>query len=313
MSAPAINISGFEKIYRARRRGENDVHALKPLTLAIEPGEVFGLLGPNGAGKTTLVKLLLGIVHATSGSATICGHAAGTTGSKALIGYLPENHRYPAYLAGEGVLSYFGSLSGMETSAVRKRSAMLLELVNMTKWRRTRVRQYSKGMMQRLGIAQALLNDPQVVFLDEPTDGVDPVGRREIRDVIGRLRNEGKTIFLNSHLLSEVELISDRVAILKQGEMVRIGTVRELTSSSNAYHIAVAADRAEEFAEAIAPFGPERIEGASALITADAERVNQAIDSLRARGLLITEITPARRSLEDLFMDIVGDNGGDAR
>jgi ABC-2 type transport system ATP-binding protein len=312
MSTPSIRIEGLEKIYRSGRRAEQDVHALKPLWLDVAPGEVFGLLGPNGAGKTTLVKLLLGIVFPSSGAGMINERRIGTTASKELVGYLPENHRYPPYLTGNGVLNYFGRLSGMSPATIRQRGGALLEMVNMSKWGGTKVRKYSKGMMQRLGLAQALLNDPQVIFLDEPTDGVDPVGRKEIRDLIGRLREEGKTIFLNSHLLSEVELVSDRVAILNKGEMVRIGTVRELTEQARLYRVEVSEEGKEGFAAGIARFAPRELGETSAVIeAADPRDLNAIIDALRAGGALITSITPVRVTLEQLFIDIV--QGGNAQ
>ena len=311
MSTPSIHIEGLEKIYRSGHRTEQDVHALKPLWLDVSPGEVFGLLGPNGAGKTTLVKLLLGIVSPSSGAGTINGRRIGTTASKEIVGYLPENHRYPSYLTGRGVLSYFGRLSGMSASLIEERTGTLLEMVNMSKWSGTKVRKYSKGMMQRLGLAQALLNDPKVIFLDEPTGGVDPVGRKEIRDLIGRLREEGKTIFLNSHLLSEVELVSDRVAILNKGEMVRIGTVRELTEQATLYRVEVSESQGERFASAIARFAPREVQESGAVIEAsDPPQLNAVIDALRSDGILITSITPMRMTLEQLFIDIV--QGGNA-
>ncbi len=312
-STESIGIQGLEKIYPGERRGGPGVHALKPLTLRIAPGEVFGLLGPNGAGKTTLVKLLLGIVYPTAGSATIMGRNIGTVASKEMVGYLPENHRYPLYLTGDGVLRYFGRLSGLDGATLRKRADELLELVNMTKWRRTKVRKYSKGMMQRLGLAQALLNDPQVIFLDEPTDGVDPVGRKEIRDIIVRLREQGRTIFLNSHLLSEVELISDRVAILNQGELVRIGTVRELTETAHTVRIETTPEAGPRFAELAAGLGAQEIEPTSAILDASNQAgLDHAVDTLRAAGVPIAAIVPTRQTLEQLFMQIVG-NRGEAR
>lgn len=305
----AIDINGLEKIYRSSRR-EGSVHALKPLKLQIARGEVFGLLGPNGAGKTTLVKLLLGITYPSSGSASVVGRPIGSTASKQAVGYLPENHRYPSYLTGAGVLSYFGKLSGLGGSDLNKRIAELLELVNMSKWANVRVRKYSKGMMQRVGLAQALLNDPEVIFLDEPTDGVDPLGRKEIRDLILQLRARGKTIFLNSHLLSEIELISDRVAILNKGELVRIGTVKELTENAHLYRIEVAEEQRDRLTGVLAQFKPRVIEGGMAMIeVSDTAGLNAAIDKMRAEGLLITAITPTRQTLEDYFIDIVGKEG----
>jgi ABC-2 type transport system ATP-binding protein len=306
MSETSIRIDGLEKIYRGKGRDQS-VHALKPLKLEVGRGEVFGLLGPNGAGKTTLVKLLLSIVHPSSGSATILNHRIGTIASKELIGYLPENHRFPQYLTGQGVLNYFGQLSGIERGALRKRSDQLLEMVNMTKWRTTKIKKYSKGMMQRLGIAQALLNNPQVVFLDEPTDGVDPLGRKEIRDFILHLKDEGKTIFLNSHLLSEVEMISDRVAILDKGSLVRIGTVNELTRSDRQYRIEVAAEQQEKFARTMSQWTTIPLQGSAAIIDAPTPgELNACIDRLRGDGILITSVTPIRHTLEELFIDIIG-------
>lgn len=309
MTTPAIDINGLEKIYRSSRR-EGSVHALKPLRLEIARGEVFGLLGPNGAGKTTLVKLLLGITHPSSGSASVVGRPIGSTDSKKTVGYLPENHRYPSYLTGAGVLSYFGKLSGLGGADLNKRIAELLELVNMTKWADVRVKKYSKGMMQRVGLAQSLLNDPEVIFLDEPTDGVDPLGRKEIRDLILQLRARGKTIFLNSHLLSEIELISDRVAILNKGELVRIGTVKELTENAHLYRIEVAEEQHGRLTSVLAQFKPREIEGGATMIEVpDTSGLNAAIDRLRAEGLLITAITPTRQTLEEYFIDIVGKEG----
>lgn len=307
----SITAQGLEKIYASTRRGEPRVHALKPLTLEIVPGEIFGLLGPNGAGKTTLVKLLLGIVSPTSGTGSIFGRPIGSVTSKEILGYLPENHRYPSYLTGEGVLRYFGRLSGVEASTLERRITDLLALVNMSSWRKTRVKKYSKGMMQRLGLAQALINDPQVVFLDEPTDGVDPVGRREIRGILDHLRSEGRTIFLNSHLLSEVESVCDRVAILNHGELVRMGTVEELTSNRTRYKIEAQSDQAQEFGRAIAPFSPQQVTGPTALLDLkDVGQLNACIDQLRSQGILLTAISPLRQSLEDLFIDVV--KGGNA-
>jgi ABC-2 type transport system ATP-binding protein len=311
MTTSSIKIEGLQKIYRSGRRNEPDVHALKPLQLSIAPGEVFGLLGPNGAGKTTLVKLLLGIVYPTSGSATIEGKSIGSTASKKLVGYLPENHRYPPYLTGDGVLSYFGRLSGLDASVLRKRAAELLEMVNMTKARTMKVRKYSKGMMQRLGLAQALLNDPQVVFLDEPTDGVDPLGRMEIREIIMELKGRGKTIFLNSHLLSEVELISDRVAILSKGELVKIGTVQELTANEKFYAIEVAPEQGEALPDALGRFEAREInDNVGTIEVANVAELNAVIDQLRSQGIMIASITRPRRTLEQLFIDIVQQTEG---
>ncbi len=310
MHETSIRIEGLEKIYKGSGRKESPVHALKPLHLDISAGEVFGLLGPNGAGKTTLVKLLLGIVHPTSGTATVLGRPAGSRAAKELVGYLPENHRYPPYLTGDGVLRYFGALSDVDPAVIRRRGDELLETVNMTRWRSTRIKKYSKGMLQRIGLAQALLNNPSVIFLDEPTDGVDPVGRKEIRQIITNLKEEGKTVFLNSHLLSEVEMICDRVAILRRGEIARMGTVSELTSTATRFRIEGAPEQAERFDTLAAQAKAERVgEGIAIFDAVDLTQLNARIDAIRAEGLLIRSVTQVKQSLEDLFLDIVGTEG----
>lgn len=303
-----IVINGLEKIYGSKAKSEMLVHALKPLSLEVSSGEVFGLLGPNGAGKTTLIKMLLGIVFPTNGSATICGEKIGTVQSNTNIGYLPENHKYPNYLTGEGVLKYFGALSGIDSNTLDKRISVLLELVNMSKWRTTKIKKYSKGMMQRLGIAQSLINDPKVVFLDEPTDGVDPVGRKEIRDIIFRIQEQGKTIFLNSHLLSEVEAISNRVAILKQGELVRLGTVDELTGTQTRYKFGVDSMSENLFKEFLLA-NKQKLNLKNDFIEIESiNKLNEIIDSMRSAGILITSVVPNKQSLEDFFIQVVSSN-----
>lgn len=204
-----IETTELTKVYRSSF-GNKSVNALSEFNIEIKKGMIFGLLGPNGAGKTTLIKLLLGITFPTSGSAKLLGEDISDYKIKNKIGYLPENHRYPAYLTGGEVLRFFGSLSGMKGQSLNERIDELLKVVKLEEWKKTKVKNYSKGMMQRLGLAQAMLNDPELIFLDEPTDGVDPIGRKEIRDLLISLKTQGKTIFLNSHLLSEVELITEQ-------------------------------------------------------------------------------------------------------
>lgn len=224
--------------YVEKRYGRK-VHALKGVSLKVARGEVFGLLGPNGAGKSTLVKILMTVVRPTRAEGTVLGLPMATKEALRRVGYLPENHRFPKYLTGRQVLDFFAALSGAPRSARRKRIPELLEVVGMTEWADQKVGRYSKGMMQRVGIAQALSADPDLVVLDEPTDGVDPVGRREIRDVLLRLRGEGKTVFINSHLLSELEMICDRVAIMVSGQVARYGTLGELAVSRRCYEVEV--------------------------------------------------------------------------
>jgi len=223
-SSAVLKVDGIGKSF-------NRFKALNGVSLEVEPGTVFSLLGQNGAGKTTLIKILLGILKASSGSAEVLGHAAGSVTSRARIGYLPEDHRFPEYHTGPSLLDFYGGLAGIGRQERKKKVGFWMDRVGLAGREKVRIRGYSKGMKQRIGLAQAFFHDPDLVFLDEPTDGVDPVGRREIRDLMLEMKQQGKTIFLNSHLLGEVERISDRVAILNKGSLIRMGSVAELTDS----------------------------------------------------------------------------------
>src|SRR5256885_2008857 len=196
------------------------IRALKGVSLRVERGEIYGLLGQNGAGKTTLIKILLGITRDSGGEARVLGEPAGKAEVRRRVGYLPEDHRFPDYHTAYSLLHFYGELLGVRRSERRRRIAAALEMVGLVGRMHYKVRTYSKGMKQRVGIAQALFHDPELIFLDEPTNGVDPIGRKEIRDMMTALKEQGHTIFLNSHLLGEVELICDRVAILARGKLV---------------------------------------------------------------------------------------------
>jgi ABC-2 type transport system ATP-binding protein len=233
LTVPVIEIKNLVKQY-------GKIEALKGVTLNVEKGEIFGLLGQNGAGKTTMVKILLGITRPSFGQASLMGESVGTPAVRKRVGYLPEDHRFPDYHSGYSLLEFYGSLLEVPAKDRKARIEEMLELVGLKSRMHYKIRTYSKGMKQRLGIAQALFHDPEVIFLDEPTDGVDPIGRREIRDLLHQLKEEGKTIFLNSHLLGEVELITDRVAILDKGELIRLGTTKELTQQQGLYVIGLA-------------------------------------------------------------------------
>lgn len=282
--------------------GAKPVHALQGVSMSVGRGEIFSLLGPNGAGKTTLIKCLLGIVAPTSGRGEILGHPIGSIKAKTQVGYLPENHRYPLHLTGEQVLDYFGRLSGVTDPVLAQRVTQTLEIVGMAEWRKTRVQKYSKGMMQRLGIAQSLINDPELIVLDEPTDGVDPVGRKEIRDVLSRLRSEGKTIFLNSHLLSEVERVSDRVTIMDHGKVIREGSVKSLTESKAMFQIKVDKDSIEQAQQVLQA---KEIDGLFTVHVDHLPELNQLIDTMRSHNIMIESVQPQKSSLEDLFIDLI--------
>ena len=292
------------KVYRAPL-ARGGVMALRGLDLVVPRGRTFGLLGPNGAGKTTLVKLLLAIAFPTSGSATVLGRPPGDVRAKERIGYLPENHRYPPHLTGEQLLHHFGRLSGLRQPERSRRIEALLRRVRMEEWRGVRVHKYSKGMMQRLGMAQAILSEPDLLILDEPTDGVDPIGRREIRDLLIEQKERGATIFLNSHLLSEVERLCDRVAILKEGVLLREGLVSDLTRPRSAWQIDVRPAAAAILESVVHDLPDLRPAGAGLELSGDVAALNRGIDALRGRGVEIVAVAPRRDSLEDVFIRVL--------
>jgi ABC-2 type transport system ATP-binding protein len=300
-----IEIRGLSKTFKNNKQL---IEALKPIDLDVAQGEIFGLLGPNGAGKTTMIKLMLGIIAPTTGSCRILGENTAMLKAKELIGYLPENHRFPLYLSGQQMLEFYGNLVGMSGKTLQMRIDEVLEFVKMTEWRKLKIQRYSKGMMQRIGLAQALLNRPKLLLLDEPTDGIDPVGRMEIRHILEVVKSEGTTIFVNSHLLSEVEMITDRVAILRKGVVVKEGNTHELTESRNVFVIEFAAGEngapAENTPGAIAYSPQERSLEVSA---PDVAALNATIDSLRAQGLLIRSIAPKKSTLEEIFISLMNE------
>lgn len=304
-----VEVSNLTKIYESTSK-KRSVTALKDFNLSVEEGTVFGLLGPNGAGKTTLVKILLGIVFPTLGTAKILGQSIDNYEIKKRIGYLPENHKFPPYLTGEDVLKYVGKLTGLKNNEIDSKIDGLLQLVKMEKWKRTKVKKYSKGMMQRLGLAQALINDPDLIFLDEPTDGVDPIGRKEIRDILLNLKKQGKTIFINSHLLSEVELISDRVAILNKGVLIKEGTVEDLTTEKETYSIQFSNEvTGTTLKEVLEGFIIDKIKPAGfELKVNNDEELNMVIDHLRRIGVIIKSIVPVKMSLEDMFITLINES-----
>jgi len=310
----AIATLGLHKTYRSVFG--TDIDALHPLDLTVEQGEIFGLLGPNGAGKTTLVKLLLGVAIPSGGEGRLLGRSIREPEAREVVGFLPESHRFPDYLTAAQVLDHYGRIAGVDPAERKRRIPDLLDRVRMGKWADTRVRKFSKGMMQRLGLAQALLGNPDLLFLDEPTDGVDPVGRREIRDLLLDISAEGTTIFLNSHLLSEVEQICTRVAILKEGRLARIGTIDELTTQDRVYELrctplpdTLDPDTAELFRalDTDAASGDAAL-AAYRLAVHDRAHLNATLDTLREAGVELESVRPLRQSLEDFFVEVVAED-----
>jgi len=302
-----IQASGLAKVYRSRF-GKRRIAALDGIDLRVEPGQVFGLLGPNGAGKTTTVKILLGLTRPTAGSASLFGRSVSDPESRRRVGYLPEGHRFPGYLTARQTLSIFGRMSGMDAASIRRRAPELLERVRLSDWADVRVKKFSKGMTQRLGLAAALVHDPDVLLLDEPTDGVDPVGRREIRDLLQEQAAKGKAILLNSHLLSEIERTCDRVAVLRSGKVVAQGRIDELTASGSRYRlVATGVDDALLSAFRETGASVERVNGHFDLTARDVDHLNALVDRLRAGGAKLQELAPVRSSLEDVFVGLVGE------
>ncbi len=302
-----VSVKHLEKHYGTNR-------ALGGVSLDVAPGTLFGLLGQNGAGKTTLIKILLGLVAPTAGKATLLGQPVGTFAARREVGYLPEDHRLPEYHTSTSLLDLYGALQGIPRRQRRWRSAELLDLLGLAGKEKLRIRGYSKGMKQRLGLAQALLHQPRVLFLDEPTDGVDPVGRKEIRDLLLEERRKGVTIFVNSHLLGEVEQLCDRVAILRKGELVITGTVPELTRQKSTWLVAFDGPLPAGFPSAGALLNPTDTPGRLRLQLEPPPHDQPGGDSgldrfladAAAAGLRIRHLERERATLEDLYLQIAG-------
>jgi ABC-2 type transport system ATP-binding protein len=300
-----IQVSELRKAYRSSF-GKPRITALDGIDFTVREGELFGLLGPYGAGKTTTVKILLGLTHATSGTATVEGLPVNNPESRRHVGYLPEGHKIPNYLTARQALAIFGRMSGMEAAAIAQRTDLLLERVRLSPWADVRIKKFSKGMTQRLGLAAALIHSPKVLLLDEPTDGVDPVGRREIRDLLREEARTGTAVLLNSHLLSEIELTCDRVAVLRNGKVAAEGTVDELTKKSAKYKmVATPIDEPLLAAFRETGAGVERVNGHMVLSVTDVQHLNALVDRLRSSGGILSELSPVRSSLEDVFVDLV--------
>ncbi len=299
----------IDTLYLRKVLGDNI--AVRGLTLQVRRGEVFGYLGPNGAGKTTSIKMLLGLVAPTGGSAHLLGQPLGHRPTRARIGFLPEHFRFHDWLTAREFLKLHGQLYGVAPQRLPARMSELLERVGLTPFAQKPLRTFSKGMLQRIGLAQALLNEPDLVFLDEPTSGLDPVGRRLVRDIIRELRERGTTVFLNSHLLSEVEITCDRVAFIKHGEVVQISELNSLVNGATRVTLRTRALTAEAVA-GLAHWGRDiRADGETTTLTVEDEHVLPAITRyLVNQGAEVYAVTPQRVALEDLFIQIIGTDGG---
>jgi ABC-2 type transport system ATP-binding protein len=299
---PAIQTTHLQKAYGSKI-------ALHDLDLAVQPGEVFGFLGPNGAGKTTTVKILLGLVRATSGEARIFGQPAGDPITRQRIGYLPENFRFHDWLTGSALLDFHGRLAGLSPAERRERIPHVLDQVGLSGRGNDRINSYSKGMAQRIGLAQAILHEPDLVLLDEPTSALDPVGRREVRDLIHSLRARGMTVFLNSHLLSEVEMVCDRVAIVDRGRVVRSGRLNDLIGGVP--ELRVTLDRIDAPVLELLRRHGEIVHVQDATVTlgvVDLEVGPRVAEALVGSGYRLYGLVPSHQSLEEVFLSLVQKN-----
>ncbi|KLU58648.1 putative ABC transporter ATP-binding protein YxlF [Peptococcaceae bacterium CEB3] len=276
------------------------------VSLALEPGQIFGFLGPNGAGKSTFIKMLVGLLKPTSGTATVLGQPLGNSQARRKVGFLPENFRYQAWLSGQELLSFHADLSGLSRSEKSERIPRLLEEVGLADKARARVGSYSKGMQQRLGLACALLPDPDLIFLDEPSSALDPLGRREVRQLMLNLRDRGKTVFLNSHLLGEVEMICDRVAIVNRGHIVRQGRMADLLTRETEIELSLEKMSDELLADLTRLCPSPRRQGPHLILSVpNRAMIPRVVQTIAAHGAELYSLRPLHVSLEELFVDLL--------
>lgn len=303
--ATVIRTESLAKDYRTgfwRRR----VRVLHDLNLEVRSGEVFGFLGPNGAGKTTTLKLLTGLIHPTAGSATVLGEPAGSVSVKARIGFLPENPYFYDYLTGFEFLDYCGALAGVPRSVRRDRVRALLEQMGLAHRASLQLRKYSKGMLQRIGLAQALINEPAVVFLDEPMSGLDPIGRKDVRDLILRLRAEGRTVFFSTHIIPDVEVVCDRVGIILGGRLSAVGHVEELLASPlEHFEVTVSGLPPEAESGLVAVSGAPLVRSGDRILFSvkGEEELACALQAILRSGGRVHAVAPHRRTLEEVFLE----------
>ncbi len=307
--SPIVEIEGLTKDYEKGFWKKKKVRALDGLDLSVEPGQIFGFLGGNGAGKTTTIKLLMSLIFPTSGTARILGAQIGDVSMHQKIGYCPENPYFYDYLKARELMDYYGRLFGLDAAAREKRTVSLLKKVGLKErdWNR-QLRKFSKGMLQRVGLAQSLINDPEIVFMDEPMSGLDPVGRRQVRELIAELRNNGKTVFMSSHILTDIEALCDNVAILRAGKLVEAGKLDELLSASgieSGFEITVGNVSAERLKESLAKM-PEAgfdVKPNGVTITVDTEEeVREVLDRIGSLGGKLIGVNQVRQSLEEFFV-----------
>ena len=305
---PALDVRGLVKTYRTGLFRKRSRAALKGLDLKMERGEILGYLGPNGSGKTTTLKILMGLVFPDAGTATILGFRVGDSRWKRRVGYLPEQPYFYDYLTAREYLDYAGRLFGMAALARRERAAHLLELVGLRRSEGIPLRRFSKGMIQRVGIAQALINDPELVILDEPMSGLDPIGRRLVRDIILELKAQGKAVLFSTHILSDAEALCDRVAFLRGGELMRVGDLAGILGSDVAHMEILVAGLGRQAVERLAPaLRASHAVGERWRLEAGEESLGAVIKGVEEAGGRILSMQPVRQSLEDYFIKEMGE------
>jgi ABC-2 type transport system ATP-binding protein len=304
---PIVEINNLTKDYEVGFWRKRKVRALDGLSLSVEPNQIFGFLGANGAGKTTTLKLLMRLIFPSSGSARILGHDIGDVKMHQRIGYVPENPYFYDYLTARELLEYCGQIFGLSASERKKRAADLLSRVHLDEKRwDTQLRKFSKGMLQRTGLAQSLINDPEIVFLDEPMSGLDPVGRREVRDLIASLRDEGKTVFMCSHILSDIEVLCDQVAILKKGKLSQVGYLDELrqkTDDPNRLEVLATGTDAPTLKAHLTNVDIAATPRGLRIEIGSESEIDVVLAALRKAGGKLVSVQPIKQSLEELFVD----------
>ncbi len=300
----AIRIEGLVKRFRSGWPGRPPATVLDGLSLSVREGEIFGFLGPNGSGKTTTIKVLMGLIRATAGTAEIFGKPAGDVEIRRRVGFLPEAPYFYDYLTAEEFLTFYGNLAGMGRDRLRARVPELLDMVGLAEARTRQLRKFSKGMLQRVGLAQALIHDPELVILDEPMSGLDPIGRKQVRDLILGLRDQGKTVFFSTHIIPDVEMICDRVGVIAKGKLLTTGRVDELASHGHTQSVEIVCQGItvgdippiKAVAGRVLQRGPQAL-----IILPSPDRLEDILGEIRKHGGRLISVTPQKGSLEELF------------
>lgn len=300
-----ISVDGLTKKYNSGWPWRPPFMVLSGLSFSVAAGEIYGFLGPNGSGKTTTLKILMGLMRESSGAAKVFGYPAGDIRAKARTGFLPESPYFYDYLTAEEFLGFYGRLAGLDRDKLSRRTSEMLHLVGLADARHQQLRKFSKGMLQRVGLAQALIHDPELIVLDEPMSGLDPLGRKLIRDVILSLKDRGKTIFFSSHIIPDVEMICDRVGILMRGKLIATGRVDELVRRDQVQSVEVVCEemRADQLA-GIMPFASRLVQrgGQSLIMLQQSDHLEQVLAEIRKQGGHLVSVTPHKGTLEELFV-----------